>query len=220
MKTSITTMMGPGRRHLAVAALLGLSLLGTPAFAAAPADAAKAAKPATAPGDAKAFVEKLHHDLEGLVGRKGDLATLHKAIGEAMNKHMDYEFMARRILSKHWAGLKQAQKDEFLGLLRKMVEKTYVKRFKPGNKVKVRYEDRIRAGKKGRVQVRSTIKVKRTSADVWYSLRPADGAWKIYDIVVDEASQLRTYKRSFGRVLKKDGWDALIAKMKKSANRK
>lgn len=184
--------------------------------------AAEPTKPtaaAVARPDAKAFVQTLHTDLDAVVHKATETAAMHKAIATAMQRHMDYEFMAESILAKRWAPLKPAQKTEFIDLLRRMVEKTYVKRFKPGHQVVVTYADRVREGKDGRVQVRSTITVKRTRADVWYSLRPADGGWRIYDIVVDEASQLRTYKRSFGKVLKKDGWDALISKMKKSASR-
>jgi len=42
-----------------------------------------------------------------------------------------------------------------------------------------------------------------------------EGAWKAYDIVVDEVSIMRNYRKSFIKVLKKDGFDALIEKMQK-----
>ncbi len=200
-----------------------ISTLAATTIAVAMISATAVAAPAATPDSASArrFIEGLHHKLDAAVAKTRDLGALHAQIGDEMKAKFDYQYMAQRILgSKKWTGLKQAQRDQFVDLLEKMVRRTYVKRFKPGKKVKVKYDDRVRVGKEGRVQVRSTIKVKRTRADVWYSMRPLDGQWKIFDIVVDEASQLRTYRRSFNKVLKKDGWDALIAKMKKSAARK
>ena len=173
------------------------------------------------PASARTFIEGLHHKFDAAVAKTRDLDKLHGQIGAEMKARFDYLYMAERILgAARYKGLADAKRAEFVDLLEKMVLRTYVKRFKPGKKVTVKYDDRVRVGKEGRVQVRSSIRVKRTRADVWYSMRPVDGRWKIYDIVVDEASQLRTYRRSFNKVLKKDGWDALIAKMKKSAARK
>ncbi len=169
----------------------------------------------------KAFVQQLHHKLDGLVVKHRALAPLHAAIGKHLIERMDFHHMSERILGNAtWKSLKKPRRNEFLGLLQKMLQRTYVKRFKPGQRVQVRYQDKVRAGKSGRVQVRTEIKVKRTRAEVWYSMLPVQQSWRIYDIVVDEASQLRTYRRSFRKVLKKDGWDALIARMNKSARRK
>lgn len=169
---------------------------------------------------AKAFIKRMHGQLDNMVETHKRLQALHAAIGEHLSKHVDFPYMAQRILgAKQWAARKPAQREEFLQLLEKMLRRAYVKRFKPRHDVAVTLEDKVRKGKDGRVQVRTEIKVKRTRADVWYSLRPLEGRWRIFDIVVDEASQLRTYKRSFRKALKKDGWDGLIARMKKSANR-
>jgi ABC-type transporter MlaC component len=46
---------------------------------------------------------------------------------------------------------------------------------------------------------------------------PRDGRWWVYDIVVDDASQLQTYRRSFSKILDKEGWDGLIKRMQRSA---
>ena len=197
----------------AAVALMGLSTSAV---------AAPSAQPAAAPvsnESPQAFVERMHKQLDGLVAKHKQLAGLHDAIGTQFVDRFDFLYMGQRVLGdKTWKGLKDAQRDEFLELLEKMLRRTYVKRFKPGHKVHVSYA-KVRKGKEGRVQVRTKIKVKRTRADVWYSLRPSENGWRIFDIVVDEASQLRTYRRSFRKALKKDGWEGLIARMKKSASR-
>jgi len=44
--------------------------------------------------------------------------------------------------------------------------------------------------------------------------------FRVHDIVVDEASQVQTYKQSFKKVLDRDGWDGLIRRMQKAADKK
>ncbi len=60
------------------------------------------------------------------------------------------------------------------------------------------------------------LATKRTSASVYYSMIVKGGAWRVYDIIVDDVSQLATYKRSFRKILAKEGWKGLVARMKKS----
>ena len=210
---------------VAALAVIALSLAALPVLAAKPKapavpeepDPVQTPDPAQKP---KAFVQALNANLDVLVAKHSKLDALQDAIGDQLVGNVDFAYMAERILpEKTLAGLKAEQRAEFLELLQKMLRRTYVKRFKPGHKVAVKY-GKIRQSKGGRVQVRTEVTVKRTRAEVWYSMRPVAGQWRIYDIVVDEASQLRTYRKSFRKVLKKDGWDALIERMTKSATRK
>jgi phospholipid transport system substrate-binding protein len=48
---------------------------------------------------------------------------------------------------------------------------------------------------------------------VQYSLALADGAWKVYDVVVDGVSLVINYRGSFGDVVREQGLDALIERL-------
>lgn len=187
----------------------------------------KSAAPAKAPAPAEAaprdpgapldFIKAVYGKLNTVAQSSQKRAVLHKRIGEQMRQFMDYEALGQRTLGKKtWAGLSEAQRKEFIALLTAMVQKSFVKRFKPGTKVTITYQDKVRMKKDGRAQVRTSIRVKRTSAEVYYSLIVRDGSWRVYDIIVDEVSQLATYKRSFRKILAKEGWKGLVARMKKS----
>jgi ABC-type transporter MlaC component len=39
-----------------------------------------------------------------------------------------------------------------------------------------------------------------------------------YDIVIDEVSLMRSYRKQFKRIMKRDGFDVLIEKMSKKIN--
>lgn len=206
--------------------VLATTLLSASAFAA-PKAGAKATTPAKAeaanvvtakdPGKPLAFIKGIYAQLNTIAKTSSKKKILHKRIGGEMSRFMDYHAMGRRTLGKKtWTGLSEAQRTEFVGLLSAMVQKTFVKRFKPGTKVTITYAPKVRMKKDGRAQVRTTIRVKRTSASVYYSMIVKGGAWRVYDIIVDDVSQLATYKRSFRKILAKEGWKGLVARMKKS----
>ncbi len=209
------------RLALALAVCFSLSSTAFATQSRAPAKSVAGTKAAAAtakdPGPPLAFVQAMYAKLNAVAQSSAQQAQLHKRVGEQMAAFMDYEAMGSRTLGqKTWTGLTAAQRAEFVGLLTAMVQKTFVKRFKPGTNVTITYEPKVRMKKDGRAQVRTTIRIKRTSAAVYYSMMVTEGTWRVYDIVVDEVSQLATYKRSFRKILAKEGWPGLVARMKKS----
>lgn len=210
--------------------LLTTALLATPALAAAGKGAGKkapegtaAAHPATpnaasSEKDPQKFVAALYARLNTLSQQAVNLAALHKSIGAELQGVIDYTEMAKLTLGPKYATLSSAQAKEYTDLLARMILNTYVKRFKPGTAVEISY-DGVRTPSAGRAVVATTIRVKKTSADVQYALTQASGQWMVYDIVVDEASQVQTYKQSFRKILDKEGWDGLIKRMTKAANK-
>ncbi len=210
-------------------ALVLVSLFALPSLAVAAPKAAKSA-PATAPataatgahkpaGDPQKFIAGLSAKLDQQSKATADLAALHKAIGDELQGIIDFAEMAKLTLPAQWDGLQAEQRTEFTQLLTKMVINTYVKRFKPGTPVEISYKQ-TRPLPAGRSEVQTVLKVKNTSADVNYQLLPGDGRWWVFDIVVDDASQVQSYRQNFAKILNKEGWNGLIARMKKAADKK
>lgn len=166
---------------------------------------------------AQPFVEGLYARLGALSKAAPTLDVLHQKIGAELDGVVDYPEMARLALGAKWTEIDAAQKQEFLKYLAGMVQKTYVKRFKPGQDIQIRYAPAPKSLGEDRVQVASTMTVGKTSAEVAYALHPVNGQWRVYDIVVDEASQVQTYRQSFKKILDKEGWPGLMTRMKKAA---
>lgn len=173
--------------------------------------------PAIAP---QQFVQGLYTRLNAMSKASPTLDALHGKIGEELRTVVDYPEMARLALGQKWTELTEAQRKEFLTYLTGMVLNTYVKRFKPGQAIEIRYGAAPKNLTEDRVQIASTITVGKTSAEVNYALRPNEGKWWVYDIVVDDASQLQTYRQSFRKILDKEGWPGLMTRMKKAAEKK
>ncbi len=212
------TSQGPKTVSALMVLLVCCALIGRPGDSHAAPKPAKATPAATQQVTPMAFIKGLYAELNRTSAASSDLEELHAAIGRRMETFMDYRAMATRTLaSKRWGKLSKAQRKEFQQLLAAMVRKTYVQRFKPKHEIRISYDDKVRLLKDGRAQVRTTIEVGRSSADVYYSMHNKTGRWRVYDIVVDEASQAHIYRRSFARILKKEGWKGLIDRMRKSA---
>ena len=171
------------------------------------------------PGDPQKHVEKLYERLNSLAQKATELPVLHKQIGQELDSVVDWQEMAKLTLASRWTEETEPHRKEFTELLHRMVLNTYVKRFKPGAPAQVSWRG-VRKPSGDKVIVATTVKVNKTSADVEYALQPKDGRWQVYDIVVDEASQVQTYKQSFKKVLDREGWDGLMKRMKKAADKK
>jgi phospholipid transport system substrate-binding protein len=46
------------------------------------------------------------------------------------------------------------------------------------------------------------------------------GKWVVYDVLTDEQSMLENYRAEFNKIIAKDGFDALIKRMKKKLEEK
>lgn len=191
--------------------------------AAAPAAPAPTEKPAdnTPPKETpQQFIGRLHDQLEALVKNAQSLDALHAAIGKELDGVVDYGEMAKLTVPQIFDTMQPAQRTEFVLLLAKMVQNTYVKRFKPGSAAKLQFGATKPLGATGRMEVQTTLTVNRTTADVSYSLLAKGGRWHVFDITVDEASQVQSYRKSFGKIVDKEGVDGLIARCRKAAAKK
>lgn len=133
-----------------------------------------------------------------------------------MGEFVHFERFGQLCLGKRWKKLTPAQQKLYLAEFKNLLQRTYLRRFKRGRDFSLEFrEDTRYSEKKDRAEVKTTIIAKDVTADVDYRFFLEEGAWKAYDIVVDEVSIMRNYRKSFIKVLKKDGFDTLIEKMQK-----
>ena len=89
------------------------------------------------------------------------------------------------------------------------------------NDVDVNYTDGEPEMRKGKVRVRTIIKKGDSEVEVAYLLERGDGqAWKAYDIVIDDVSMARNYRREFYRIMKDKGFSRLLGKIEERTREK
>ncbi len=184
-----------------LAILLATLVLANVAWAGPPTDAVKARQT----------------ELFKLLEKPSDDAS-QKKIAALLDELLDYDRLAEATLGSEWATLKPEQRTEFAGLLKQLVRKAYEKNLRKILAYNVEYVGESPSGEKSFVV--KTLAKHKTDAreepiavDFKLSERAA-GKWLVVDIITEEVSLVESYRSQFVKIVKKDGFAALIAKMK------
>jgi phospholipid transport system substrate-binding protein len=131
---------------------------------------------------------------------------------------LDYRGLAEASLGAEWGRITEAQQAEFTSLLEQLVTRAYEKHLKKIIAYRVDYLDETSEGEGVfLVRTRATHKTDKRAEQVTVSFKLASrekGRFKVIDLVIEEVSLVESYRSQFTKVLKKEGWDGLIKKMK------
>jgi phospholipid transport system substrate-binding protein len=133
---------------------------------------------------------------------------------------LDWPEMTQQALGKQWDKLSAAEQKEFASLLREMIEASYQSKLglfskgsmKKPQQVQIEWLDEKQEGDNAAVTAR--VKTEKNVAVLELKSKWKDGRWRIWDVAIDEVSTVRTYRTQFGKIIAKDGFPALIARMK------
>ena len=180
--------------------------------------------PATPASDQspKALIEHRHGEFHRLLtdGKNKPVEQVHDGIRGVLKTFVDFEAVSRRALKRYFDDLKPAQKKRFTEAFKGLVEATYLKRLKPGSDYEMLFqgEPELREGK---ARVRTLIKRGDSEVEVAYLLgKRDDGVWKAYDIVIDEVSMARNYRKEFYRLFKDKGFTGLVERIEERTQEK
>jgi len=136
-----------------------------------------------------------------------------------LDELIDYEGFASRTLKTSWPKLTPVQRDTFMAKFKSLVIRTYAKRFQPKSEFTVEHrgEPGFLNADKTEAKVQTTVHGKKVAADVDYMLvfRPDKKNWFAFDFVVDDVSMSLNWRGQFEKIIAKEGFDALIAKIDK-----
>jgi phospholipid transport system substrate-binding protein len=137
---------------------------------------------------------------------------------------LDYAELARRSLARHWDGLTAKQREDFSNTLRELVERSYLKQLHGGNGggYNIKYDKEEKTGNEALVDatLHTTSRGKKVEVALQYKMLGKNGHWVVYDVLTDEQSMLENYRAEFNKIIQKDGFDALMKRMKKKLDEK
>ena len=156
---------------------------------------------------------------------KSDIAYNQKLKSEIIHGTFDIGELSALALNVHWKSLSEQQKNEFETLLINLLEEKALfskeqsaAKSKKGGKYYVVYGGARYADKdKKRAYVKTKVIVPSENVDVNlnYKLVKLGNEWKVYDIIVDEASLLLNYRYQFDQIIKKHGYGELVSRMQR-----
>ena len=151
--------------------------------------------------------------LIGVVSDKQKSDNAQRAeIESIINANVNFDFVARKVVSKPWKKATDTQKKEFIEKFSTILIDTYFKLLKNYTNEKVNYgKEQIKKDKYAIVDTKVISEGKKIP--VRYRLIKTDGHWKIYDFIVEGSSLINSYKNNYKIIIKKKGMDGLLAEM-------
>jgi phospholipid transport system substrate-binding protein len=137
-------------------------------------------------------------------------------VGQVLDSMIDYDDLAKRSMENHWDQLTPAQRKEFTSLLKQLVQRSYERNIKGILDWNVEYgaEEPASPGITVHSQATSKNNPRAEPVSIDYRVLNESDSYRVYDIVTEGSSLVNNYKNQFNRVLQKDGYDALIRRMK------
>jgi phospholipid transport system substrate-binding protein len=128
------------------------------------------------------------------------------------NRYFDFGEMARSSLGDAWDNLNQTQQDEFVKIFTAVLKHSYSRALFAFAKAKVSFLPEIRQA--DHVEVPVVIRPPNDMVPLIFRMRKEAGAWRIYDVVVQEVSLVATNQRQFARIIQESSYQNLLKVLK------
>jgi len=126
----------------------------------------------------------------------------------------DFDEMARRTLSRHWAARSPQERREFVPLFRDLLERSYVDRIEVYAGETITYPGEVVDG--GYAVVKSRVSLGRNGElALDYRLHLRDGRWRVYDVMVEGVSFVSNYRTEFDRIIQASSYASLVDRLRR-----
>ncbi len=172
-------------------------------------------------GPATLALRQANATIQGLIQenvRKGtpEALALEGKIVMTVRQFLDIDELGRRALRDHTDSISPSQLDELLRLLRNLIEQSYVNALLSNKAYTVNYLDETNGSERQvSTEVHTTRKGRPYVVQVDFHLRREGAQWRAYDVETDGVSLIRNYRAQFNRIIAKEGYEGLLARMKK-----
>ena len=129
--------------------------------------------------------------------------------------NFDFDEMSRLAMGKSWRSLTADQRKRFVPVFTSFLEDAYLNKVQnySGQEIQI---TKAHVTDKDYAQVNGGI-VQQGSEPIGlsFSLKRESGAWKIYDVAVDNVSTLDSYRTEFQRIMGEEGFDGLMTQIQR-----
>ena len=165
----------------------------------------------------KSVIEERYKEIQHIISNEKSDDGVRNKVTAVLESFTDFEEFGRLTMKRYWKTLSAKQRGTFVSKYRLLIHRSYSKRFKANQKLDLSFRgDAEVIG--DRALVKTTVVSGKTEAEVDYKLHKKGDTFMAYDIVIDEVSLMRSYRKQFKRIMKRDGFKTLIEKMTKKIN--
>lgn len=166
-------------------------------------------------GPASRFLKRKHAQAERVLRRPAGPARS-EALRSIIGGLLDYEAVSREALGDTWEERSEEERAEFVSLLRQLVERSYQQNLQRTLDYEVRWGGESPRGDAVLVQTTARSRENRRTPEVTieYRMERRGNGWVVVDVVTDGVSMVRNYRNQFARIIRRDGWDGLMSRMR------
>ena len=163
-----------------------------------------------------ALVKRVTDEVLAIIKSDKDLqaGNTQKVVALAEQKvlpHFDFTRMTRLAVGKNWQQANDAQKESLTKEFRTLLVRTYSTSLSAYRNQTIEVKPmKMAAGDKETTVRTQVLQQGGPPIPIDYAMEKADTGWKVYDVVIDGASLVTTYRSSFNDQIQKGGIDGLV----------
>jgi len=122
--------------------------------------------------------------------------------------------LSRRVLARHWNDLNPGQRQEFVQLFHQVLEKAYIDKILAYTNEKIAF-DKESMLSNNQAEVQTRIITSSKEVPINYRVLVKDGAWKVYDVTIENVSLVQNYRTQFNDILARKSPENLLESLRK-----
>ena len=128
--------------------------------------------------------------------------------------HFDFERITQGALGQSWRQASPEQQRQLVNGFKQVLIRTYARSLLSYSGQEIRYLPSKPGSRPGTVMVSTEVRESGSAPiPVDYRMHNSSGSWRVYDVVINNASLVGNYRTSFANEIRQSGIDALIAKL-------
>lgn len=135
------------------------------------------------------------------------------AVRAAVTDLLDFTEISRRALARHWRPLSEAGREEFVGLFRALIDRTYLPQIKLYEGERIQFVGESVDGDYAAVQARVLARRGQEAAVIFRLHRPGE-RWLVYDVSVEGISLVSNYRAQFDQIIQRTSYQGLVTRIK------
>lgn len=169
---------------------------------------------ADAQGPATTFIKAKYENVIKLLGEKPSKERDEK-LDKALDELVDYDDMAKSVLGDEAGKRKPEEVAAFTKTLKELIKLNYKKKLQDITQYTVKYKAETADGSDTKVQTEAADSSNKKAVPVVidYKVRKKGAGWIVVDIIPEDSSYVKTYNKELMKVVKKEGWDAMMKKL-------
>jgi phospholipid transport system substrate-binding protein len=143
--------------------------------------------------------------------QSGNISKVVQLAEQKVLPHFDFERMTRLAVGRNWAQASPEQKQALTKEFRTMLVRTYSSSLSQYRNQTIDVKPTKLGPNDKEATVRTAVLQQGgPSIPIDYAMEKMDGGWKVYDVIIDGASLVTTYRGTFNDQVQKGGVEGLV----------